>query len=96
MLVTHPSILNVAIVAMPDPVMGEKACAYVILEPSQTLSFNQMTVYLLDKKIAKHKLPERLEIVENFPMSGDGQKVLKRELVADIVNKLKKEASYTI
>ena len=91
MLITHPKVLDVAIVGMPDPVMGEKACAYVIPKPGQALAFDEMVSFLLEKKIAKYKLPERLELVDSFPMSGDGQKIMKRELTEEVTRKLKAE-----
>ncbi|MCX6012465.1 MAG: class I adenylate-forming enzyme family protein [Chloroflexi bacterium] len=88
-LITHPKIMNVAVVPMPDPVMGEKACAFVIPKEGQTLTFEELTTFMLEKKCAKYKLPERLEIVDNFPMSGDGQKVIKRELTDIVTRKLR-------
>ncbi|MFC1950827.1 AMP-binding protein [Chloroflexota bacterium] len=91
MLIAHPKVLNVAIVSMPDPVMGEKACAYVIPKPGQMLTFDEMVSFLMDKRIAKYKLPERLELVDSFPMSGDGQKVMKRELTKRVTKKLRVE-----
>jgi len=91
MLITHAAVANVAIVTMPDRVMGEKACAFVICKPACTLTFDEMTSFLLNKKVARYKLPERLEIVGNFPYSGDGQKVMKRKLTEDVAAKLKSE-----
>ena len=91
MLIAHPKILNVAIVAMPDPVMGEKACAYVIPKPGQDFTFEEMISFLKEKKIAPYKLPERLETVARFPMSGDGQKIIKKALSEDVTSKLRVE-----
>ena len=91
LLVTHPAVLQVAIVPMPDPVMGEKACAFVIPQPGRSMTFDEMVDFLLEKKIAKFKIPERLEIVAGFPMSGDGQKVIKKSLAEDVAGKLKEE-----
>jgi non-ribosomal peptide synthetase component E (peptide arylation enzyme) len=96
MLIIHPKVANVAVVGMPDPVMGEKACAYVIPKPGQTLAFDEMVSFLLEKKIAKYKLPERLELVDNFPMSGDGQKIIKGELTDRVTKKLKEEGALHI
>ena len=90
-LITHPKVLNAAVVPMPDPVMGEKACAYIILREGRRFTFNEMVSYLEGKKIAPYKLPERLEIVDSFPMAGDGQKVLKRQLAEEISSKLEAE-----
>jgi non-ribosomal peptide synthetase component E (peptide arylation enzyme) len=90
MLLAHPKILDVAIVSMPDPLMGEKACAFVIPRPGQQLTFQEMVSFLRAKKIASFKLPERLEIVDKFPMAAE-QKVSKKALQQDIANKLKAE-----
>ncbi len=90
-LATHPKVLNCSIVAMPDPVMGEKACAYVISRTDEELTFDEMVSFLKEKDVATYKLPERLEIMDKFPMSGDGLKVLKRELTEDVTRKLKAE-----
>jgi non-ribosomal peptide synthetase component E (peptide arylation enzyme) len=93
MLITHPSVADVAIVSMPDKVMGEKACAYVICKPDCTMTFDEMTSFLLHKRVAKYKLPERLELVDSFPYSGDGQKVMKRKLTEDVTARLKAEGA---
>ncbi|MBT3362273.1 MAG: acyl--CoA ligase [Chloroflexi bacterium] len=93
LLITHPSIMNVAVVPMPDNVMGEKACAYVVCKPGKDITFEDITSFMLEKKCAKYKLPERLEVVDNFPMSGDGQKVMKRQLTEEVTGKLKAEGA---
>ena len=67
----------------------------MILKPGQQLSFDEMVSFLQGKDVATYKLPERLEIVDSFPMGGDGQKILKRELSADIARKLKEEGVVT-
>ncbi len=90
LLVSHPKVLDVAIVGMPDPLMLEKACAYVIPQPGQQLTFEEMVSFLKEKKIASFKLPERLEIVDKFPLAAE-QKVSKKALQQDIINKLMAE-----
>jgi acyl-CoA synthetase (AMP-forming)/AMP-acid ligase II len=86
-LFTHPKIENVACVAMPDPVLAERVCAYVICTPGEKLSFEEMVQFLKAKRISNWKLPERLEIREEFPMtpSGKVQKFLLREEIARLV-----------
>jgi len=91
LLFTHPKVLNVAVVPMPDEVMGEKVCAYVIPKEGARLGIDEMLDFLREKKIAPYKLPERLEIVDKFPMAGDGQKINKRQLAEDMARKLKGE-----
>ena len=72
-------VKQVSVVAMADPVFGEKACACVILHPGTALTFAELIAHLRAQKIAAFKLPERLEIMESFPVSPVG-KILKREL----------------
>jgi 2,3-dihydroxybenzoate-AMP ligase len=90
MLFTHPKVKHVAIVPMPDPVMGEKACAFVVPKDGENFTFEEMTEFLLNHKIAKYKLPERLEIRKSLPLRGE-HKVLKKELINEIKEILKKE-----
>jgi 2,3-dihydroxybenzoate-AMP ligase len=89
-IVAHPSVKAVTLVAMPDPVFGEKACAFVILRERETLSFEALIEFLRKRDIASFKLPERLECVESFPLSPVG-KILKRQLREALVEKLAQE-----
>ena len=83
LILAHPSVLNAAVVAMPDPVLGERACAFVIPRPGATLTLEGLCRFLLeDKRIAKFKLPERLELRERFPTTPVG-KISKNDLRDD-------------
>jgi cyclohexanecarboxylate-CoA ligase len=86
----HPKILNVAIVGMPDDRLQERACAFVILHPGERLTFGDMIDYLLQQQLAKQYLPERLEIVTEFPMTPSG-KVQKYQLRQHIAMLLERE-----
>lgn len=90
-LITHPKVSNVVVVPMPDPVMGEKVCAYIVPVAGADFTFDEMVSFLEERRIAPYKLPERLEIVDRFPMAGDGQKINKRQLAEDVAGKLKTE-----
>jgi len=90
MLISHPKVSSAALVAMPDPIMGEKACAYIIPKAGQTFTFEEMVAHLKSKNIAAYKMPERLEIVQQFPLVAES-KVDKKILQQDIVNKLRSE-----
>jgi non-ribosomal peptide synthetase component E (peptide arylation enzyme) len=81
----HPKVQNVAIVAMPDQRLQERACAFVIPKPSTVLTFGEMVSYLLDQQLAKQYLPERLELVTEFPMTPSGkiQKYVLRQRIAE-------------
>ncbi|MBA2676990.1 MAG: AMP-binding protein [Ktedonobacteraceae bacterium] len=90
LILSHPAVLNAACVPMPDPVLGERTCAFVILQPGATLTLKELISFLLDKGIAKFKLPERLEVVDDFPMSKFG-KVSKHVLVQQVTDKIAAE-----
>ncbi|MDP2645142.1 MAG: AMP-binding protein [Desulfobacterales bacterium] len=91
LLLEHPKVADVTIVGMPDAVMGERACAYVVPGKGQHFSFDEMVNFLREKNIAAYKLPERLEIVDQFPLLPGSPKVDKKLLVRDIINKLSTE-----
>ncbi|MGA0178427.1 MAG: (2,3-dihydroxybenzoyl)adenylate synthase, partial [Burkholderiaceae bacterium] len=91
LILGHPSVQNVACVPMPDANMGEKMCAYVIPKPGATLNLRQLTDFLLTKEIAKFKLPERLETLNEFPVSTFG-KVSKKQLGEWVAAKIEQEA----
>ena len=90
LILTHPGVQNVACVPMPDPVLGERTCAFVIPQPGSTLALPELVRFLLDKGIAKFKLPERLELVTEFPLSPFG-KVSKQKLMEMISGKIASE-----
>src|SRR5262252_6725358 len=85
LILSHPAVLNVACVPVPDPVLGERMCACVILRPGATLTLEDLVEFLTAQEIARHKLPERLAVVESFPLSPVG-KVSKKELASMLVN----------
>ena len=74
---------------MPDPIMGQRVCAYVVTETKENLQLTEIVSFLRGRKLAPYKLPERLEVVTALPMVSD-TKVDKKTLVADITEKLKK------
>jgi 2,3-dihydroxybenzoate-AMP ligase len=88
LILGHPAVLNVAVVAVPDALLGERACACVILRPGGTLTLEELNRFLLhDRRIARFKLPERLELRDRFPTTAVGKiskKVLRDELGARI------------
>lgn len=87
----HPAVLAVTLVAMPDPVFGEKACAFVIPKVGHTLTLPELTAHLRAQGIASFKLPERLELVDAFPTSPVG-KIMKRELRERIAAQVEQES----
>jgi len=87
LLFTHPKVAGVACVAMPDPVLAERVCAFVICPPGDPLTFDEMIAFLKDQRMAVWKLPERLEVRAAFPMTPSGkiQKYLLREEIARLL-----------
>ena len=89
-LIKHADVQDVAVAAMPDPVLGERACAFVIARPGAGLELAGLLDFLRGEGLATWQLPERLEIMQEFPRSAGG-KTLKRELTALVTEKLKAE-----
>lgn len=81
LILGHPAVQNVACIPVPHPILGEQMCACVILQPRATLTFEELSAFLMHEEIARNKLPEYLEIMETFPLSPFG-KVSKKDLVA--------------
>jgi non-ribosomal peptide synthetase component E (peptide arylation enzyme) len=86
LLLKLPSVADAAIVGVPDVRLGERVCACVVLRPNTTLCLEDVTRAMSDAGLAKHKWPERLEIVERFPRTSIG-KVHKGELKAWVIAK---------
>jgi cyclohexanecarboxylate-CoA ligase len=73
LLFEHPRIAAVAIVAMPDPRLGERACAFVRLVDDESLTLDEIREFLLDQGVAKVYVPERLEVIDEMPMTPTGK-----------------------
>lgn len=95
LILRYPKVQNVCLVGMPDEVFGEKACAWVIPKPGETLTFAELIEFLKQQNIAKFKLPERIEIVPELPLSPAG-KILRRLLREQIAEIIEKEKSAKI
>ena len=81
----HPKVADVAVVAYPDALLGERACAVVVPRPGQTVTLEEIVAYLRDLGIATFKLPERLELRDELPRNPLG-KILKRDLRDELRN----------
>ncbi len=92
LMLAHPGVHNVACVPMPDPILGERTCAFVIPAPGAKPTLADIAAYLTDQGLAKFKLPERLEVVAEFPLSPFG-KVSKKDLAERIAKIVKEESA---
>ncbi len=89
LITRHPDVAVVAVIAMPDPFMGERVCAYVQPKAGARLTFEVIISFLKGEKASVLQLPERIEFIESMPYTG-AQKLDKKALRADIEEKLKK------
>jgi acyl-CoA synthetase (AMP-forming)/AMP-acid ligase II len=86
-LAGHPQVRAVAVVAMPDQRLGEKVCVYVVPKGEAPVTLETINDHLRRQHVATQKLPERLEVVAELPMTPTG-KVQKHLLRADVRAKL--------
>ena len=84
---SHPDVALVAVIPMPDPVFGERVCAYIQSKAGTRLSFEKVIAHLKAKKASVLQLPERIEFIESMPFTK-AEKVDKKFLREDIEKKL--------
>jgi acyl-CoA synthetase len=78
-LLRHPAVADVAVVAAPDERMGEVVRACVVLRAGETLTLEDIRTHFADAGVARQKTPEQLTVVDALPRNASG-KVLKHEL----------------
>jgi acyl-CoA synthetase (AMP-forming)/AMP-acid ligase II len=82
LLFLHPDVREVAVIGVPDAEVGERCCAFVVLEtPESELKFESLSAFLREEGLMTQKIPELWEVVPDLPRNGQG-KVLKAELRA--------------
>ncbi len=91
LLYGHPAVREVAIVAMPDERLGERACAFIVLEADAEFGFEAMQRHLDAGRLAKPYWPERLELVDELPRTPSG-KIQKFVLRERITHQLERKA----
>ena len=81
----HPKILDVSVVGLPDPVMGECVVCAVIPRPdSGEILLSEIQEFCKDQ-LAYYKIPQKLFLVQDLPKNPGG-KVMKKKLVEQILN----------
>ncbi len=74
LLYTHPSVQDVAVIGLPDPKTGERACAVVALKPGvESFGFVEMQEFLRGAGIRRQAIPEQLEIAASIPRNPSGK-----------------------
>jgi acyl-CoA synthetase (AMP-forming)/AMP-acid ligase II len=81
LLHAHPKVAEVAVIGVPDPVSGERACAVVVGRGETPLTLDEMVEYLAAQRLSRHKIPEQLVLVDALPRNPTG-KILKKDLRA--------------
>jgi non-ribosomal peptide synthetase component E (peptide arylation enzyme) len=82
----HPAVADVALVAMPDEMLIERACAYLVVRSGMPApDVKSLGAFLERQGLAKFKLPERIEVVDAFPVTRVGKldKAALRKAIAE-------------
>ncbi len=80
-LMAHPGVLDAAVVAVPDPYLGERTCAYVVPAAGAEPAAAELRRFVRERGVAAFKVPDLVQVVPEFPVTGVG-KTSKRELRA--------------
>ncbi|MFD9844418.1 class I adenylate-forming enzyme family protein [Streptomyces parvus] len=81
LLHTHPGVADAAVIGLPDPERGERVCAVIEQPPgAPPLTPAELAAHLLDAGLARHKVPEQLELLDALPRNETLRKVLKYKL----------------
>ncbi|MEH7226057.1 long-chain-fatty-acid--CoA ligase [Bacillus sp. JJ1566] len=75
---THPAVMDIAIVGLPDTVLGEISCACIRVKQGMKVTEKELKQFIKEK-IADYKIPDRILLVDDFPMTPSG-KIKKIEL----------------
>ena len=90
----HPKVNISAVVGMPDKVYGERICAFVVPNSGKEITLEDLAAFLInERKIASFKVPERVEIIDDLPVSSVG-KFEKKTLKKMIVEMLREEGAF--
>lgn len=66
-------LAEIAVVAMPDEALGEKACAFVVPEDGSTIALDDIIEFMRDKKVASYKIPEAIRTIDQLPRNPVGK-----------------------
>jgi acyl-CoA synthetase (AMP-forming)/AMP-acid ligase II len=72
-LAAHPAVAEVAVCAAPDPLWGEKVCAFVRCAPGGVVTLDALQDHVVASGLAAHKAPEQLELVDDLPRTATGK-----------------------
>lgn len=85
----HPSVLEAALIGLPDTVLGEITCAVIRLRPGFQASEQELRTFA-EQRLVPYKVPNKIVFMDKLPMTASG-KILKRELTTQLKTELKEE-----
>ena len=88
LIIQHPEVVDAAVIGLPDKEWGEKVCACVQPVPGKDLKLDEIVSFLKEKGVAGMLIPERIEIMERFPLTpaGKSDKKAMRKEVEERIN----------
>jgi 2,3-dihydroxybenzoate-AMP ligase len=72
-LLAHPDVHDVAVLPIPDPYLGERTCAVVVPRAGAAPTGAALRAHLRGRGLAAYKLPDRVTVVDAFPVTGVGK-----------------------
>lgn len=75
----HPDVVQVALIPMPDDILGERICAVLSLRPGKSMTVEELSAFLADRKIGKTRRPEHVVLMDDMPMTPT-KKIIKSQL----------------
>ena len=69
----YPTVRDAAVVAMPDPVLGEKSCAFIVATAGAAPTLGELREFLSGRGLADFKLPDRLVLTDDLPHTAVGK-----------------------
>jgi non-ribosomal peptide synthetase component E (peptide arylation enzyme) len=87
LIARHPDVVEASVIGLPDPTLGEIACACVVLRAGVALTGELLVAFLEDQGIAAFKLPERFEVFDGLPTLATGHKVDRQKLVDEVLQR---------
>ncbi len=91
LLYNHPAVAEIAIVAMPSAVTGEKGCAFIIPRSGQTIDLAEIRRFLDQAGLARQKYPEHVVLVDDLPRVPSGK--VKKDVLRLRAREIEKEAA---
>ena len=91
-LLDHPSVHEVAVIGLPDELMGERTCACIVFQGGDVISLPELIAFLRKRGVAAFKLPDRLEVFDSLPRTELG-KIHRERLTNEMMRRIHEIAS---